>query len=199
MWTPMTSDADLIRLAQRGNDGAFTELVQRHDRAVFGLIARSVQHAEDAKDIYQEVFLRVYRGLKAFRFKSEFSTWLHRIAVNACIDHARHAQRTASAYTEAIGVQPGTSGSPVVEPASDGEDPQQRAVGAEISERIRKATDQLAPRQRMVFILRHYEGRSLKEIAGELRCSEGAVKRYLFDATQVMRRNLRDLLHSQSL
>ncbi len=195
----MTSDADLIRMAQDGDDVAFTELVHRHDRAVFGLIARSVEHAEDAKDIYQEVFLRVYRGLKVFQFKSEFSTWVHRIAVNACIDHGKHTKRSVFAYADPIGVTDETSQTRAVEPASDDSGPDQRVIDGETAERIRQAMQLLSPRQRMVFILRHYEGRSLKEIAGTLGCSEGAVKRYLFDATQKMREDLCELLHSDSL
>jgi len=66
----MNGDSELIRKAQSGDMAAFSELVQRHDRAVLALAARYVESADDAKDIYQEVLLRVYRGLGAFRFKS---------------------------------------------------------------------------------------------------------------------------------
>jgi RNA polymerase sigma-70 factor, ECF subfamily len=194
----MTSDADLIRMAQSGDNVAFTELVHRHDRAVFGLIARSVEHAEDAKDIYQEVFLRVYRGLKAFQFKSEFSTWVHRIAVNACIDNAKRTKRSVFAHADPIGIQDPSGRNEAIELASDETDPGQRVIDGETAERIGQAIQLLPPRQRMVFILRHYEGRSLKEIAGSLGCTTGTVKRYLFDATQSMRLELRGLLQSDS-
>jgi|WetSurMetagenome_2_1015567.scaffolds.fasta_scaffold84572_3 RNA polymerase sigma-70 factor, ECF subfamily len=195
----MTSDADLIRMAQRGDNVAFTELVHRHDRAVFALIARSVDNAEDAKDIYQEVFLRVYRGLKAFQFRSEFSTWVHRIAVNACIDSVKRTRRSVSAYADPIGVPDPSNRTQGFEPASDERDPDQRVIDGETAARITHAMQLLSPRQRMVFVLRHYEGRSLKEIAGTLECTTGTVKRYLFEATQNMRLALRALLQSDSL
>ncbi len=195
----MISDADLIRMAQGGDNVAFTELVHRHDRTVFGLIARSVGHAEDAKDIYQEVFLRVYRGLKAFQFRSEFSTWVHRIAVNACIDHGKHTKRSVFIHADPIGARDDKSQTQACEPASVDAGPDQRVIDGETAKRIRDAVLLLPPRQRMVFILRHYEGRSLNEIAGTLGCSKGAVKRYLFDATQNMRRALRELLKADSL
>ena len=75
------------RKAQQGDILAFEQLVYRHDKKVLSIAARYVTSADDAKDIYQEVFLRVYRGLKKFRFKSEFSTWVHRITVNVCLTH----------------------------------------------------------------------------------------------------------------
>jgi len=70
----MTEDNELILKAQAGDMGAFTELVQRHDRNVLALAARYVNNVEDAKDIFQEVMIKVYRGLPGFQFRSEFST-----------------------------------------------------------------------------------------------------------------------------
>src|SRR3972149_4904680 len=81
------NDSELVRSAQQGDMNAFEELVYRHDKEVFGIAARYVSRAEDAKDIYQEVFLRVYRGLPKFKFQSEFSTWLYRITTNVCLTH----------------------------------------------------------------------------------------------------------------
>ena len=72
------SDTDLINKAQDGDESAFNELVCRYDRNVLALTLKYVNDRDDAKDIYQEVFLRVFRGLKNFKFKSEFSTWLYR-------------------------------------------------------------------------------------------------------------------------
>jgi RNA polymerase sigma-70 factor (ECF subfamily) len=83
----MTGDNELIRKAQTGDMGAFSELVLRHDRAVLALAARYVNNAEDAKDIFQEVLIKVYRGLPGFQFRSEFSTWVHRITVNVCLTY----------------------------------------------------------------------------------------------------------------
>src|SRR5260370_29840416 len=80
-------DTDVIREAQSGDASAFDELVYRYDRHVLSIAARYVNQAEDAKDIYQEVFLRVYRGLKKFERRSAFSTCLYRITTNVCLTH----------------------------------------------------------------------------------------------------------------
>ena len=92
-------DVDLVRKAQQGDILAFEQLVYRHDKKVLSIAARYVTSADDAKDIYQEVFLRVYRGLKKFRFKSEFSTWVHRITVNVCLTHRSRHRRTMQTFS----------------------------------------------------------------------------------------------------
>ena len=177
---------ELIRRAQNGDHVAFAELVQQHDRAVFALLARFVQSSEDAKDLYQEILLKVYRGLPGFRFQSEFSTWVHRITVNTCLSH-RARRRIEPAIHE--GASPEEQDTPSTDATPD-----EAAVASETAERIHGALQGLSPRQRMVFTLRHYEGNSIKEIAATLRCTEGTAKRYLFDATRRMREALSDLI-----
>lgn len=193
----VTNDVDLIRRSQKGDNMAFAELVRRHDRAVFGLIARYVGHTEDAKDVYQDVFLHVHRGLKDFQFKSEFSTWVYRITVNTCIDHAKRIKRSVFANADPLGVADGDNPGHCIEPISPSPGPDQRSIDADVAGRIRKALCLLPPRQRMVFVLRHDEGQSIKSIAHSLGCGEGTIKRYLFEATRTMRGELRDLLHAE--
>jgi RNA polymerase sigma-70 factor, ECF subfamily len=198
MQTIMTTDSELIRLSIDGDGTAFTELVRRHDRVVFGLIARYVVHAEDAKDVYQEVFLRVHRGLKSFRFGSQFATWLHRITVNVCIDHARRSKRSVLTYADSLNADSDADAEADREPRSNIPGPEQHVMDAETRLRVRDAIASLPPRQRMVFVLRHEEGKALGEIAAELGCGTGTVKRYLFDATRTMRKELHDLLHEKA-
>ena len=88
-----SNDTELIMLAQRGNMDAFEQLVQRYDKRVLTIAAGYVNCSDDAKDIYQEVFLRVYRGLSKFQYKSEFSTWLFRITTNVCLSHRARRRR----------------------------------------------------------------------------------------------------------
>jgi RNA polymerase sigma-70 factor (ECF subfamily) len=188
----MIQDSDLIIKAQQGDIAAFTELVHRHDRNVLALAARYVDNAEDAKDIYQEVMIRVFRGLPAFRFKSEFSTWLHSITVNACLSHrTRFRKERSIMFHDSHNPHPGDHAAELVSPERG---PDQEAASANIASHVRRALDTLSARQRVVFTLRHYDGRSLKEIAQTLRCSEGAVKRYLYDATRRLREELTDIL-----
>src|SRR5215813_3799907 len=109
-------DTEVIREAQSGDSSAFDELVHRYDRHVLSIAARYVNQAEDAKDIYQEVFLRVYRGLNKFERRSEFSTWLYRITTNVCLTHGtrmkEHSRRMRS-----------------IEPENDAEDNSARELG----------------------------------------------------------------------
>ena len=82
-------DADLVDAARRGDQGAFAVLVRRHERRVYGLALRMLGREEDARDAAQDAFVSCYRNLRAFRGDAAFSTWLHRIAVNACYDALR--------------------------------------------------------------------------------------------------------------
>jgi len=185
-------DNDLIRKAQEGDTDAFEELVYRHDRSVLSIASRYVLSADEAKDIYQEVFLRVYRGLKGFRFRSEFSTWLHRITVNVCLSYkASHRSYSRPRKHDEEADDDRQSDGDIVDPAAG---PDMDAVRSEIARRVDAALLDLAPKHRMVFSLRHLEGYSLKEIAAMMDCAEGTVKRYLFDATRKMRGQLRDLV-----
>jgi RNA polymerase sigma-70 factor (ECF subfamily) len=185
------TDAEVIRAAQRGNRAAFDELVYRYDRQVLSIAARYVSQAEDAKDIYQEVFLRVYRGLGKFQARSEFSTWLYRITTNVCCTHGtrrkKHAQRAQDPRPE-DGDAEGHGGLGISELTSD-----QQTLSMEISSRIQKAMGALSAQQRLVFTLKHYEGYKLREIAEMTETSEGTVKKHLFLATQRLREQLRDL------
>jgi len=190
-------DIELIRLSQEGNNAAFAELVRRHDRVVFGLISRYIVQSEDAKDIYQEVFLHVHRGLKTFGFRSQFTTWLHRITVNTCVDHARRTKRSVLTHADPFDAGDPDNEWSGSEPASRSPGPDQYSIDAETLKRIREAIAVLPPRQRMVFVLKHDEGKSLKEIAEAMQCTVGTVKRYLFEATHTMRAQLHDLLQEK--
>ena len=174
---------ELILKAQSGDTTAFAQLVQQHDRAVLALIARFVHSSEDAKDLYQEVLIRLFRGLPGFRFKSEFSTWVHRVTVNTCLSHQSKAERVVRPL-----LRRDESGEMAVsEVPSPDRGPDELSMNAETESRIQAALQTLSPRQRMVFVLRHYEGKALREIAQTLRCTEGTAKRYLFDGTRRLR------------
>ncbi len=186
-------DNQLILRAQQGDVMAFEQLVFRHDRKVLSLAAQYVTSADDAKDIYQEVFIRVYRGLKKFQFRSEFSTWLHRVTVNVCLTHRsrqKHRQHYVSLHEDPDGEDPHG----VLQLQAEDSIADQQAHNAEISARVESALDMLSPQHRMVFTLRHFEGQKLKEIAAAMNCTEGTIKRYLFTATRKMRNELRGIL-----
>ena len=185
-------DVELVRKAQQGDVFAFEQLVFRHDKKVLSIAARYVTSADDAKDIYQEVFLRVYRGLKKFRFKSEFSTWVHRITVNVCLTHRSRRRRTMQTLLLDDRNEEDSEGHGEIRDPAVG--PDHQAVNADISSSIEKALGTLSPKQKIVFTLRHFEGYKLNEIAVVMNCVEGTVKRYLFTATRRMRDQLKDAI-----
>src|SRR5579871_3001947 len=82
-------EAELIRAAQKGDECAFEELVRTYDQSVLRLALNLLRSPEDANDIYQETFLRVYKNLHSFRFDCSFHTWLYRIVTNLCLDALR--------------------------------------------------------------------------------------------------------------
>jgi RNA polymerase sigma-70 factor, ECF subfamily len=186
------SETELIMQAQRGDMNAFEQLVQRHDKRVLTIAAGYVHSADDAKDIYQEVFLRVYKGLPKFQYKSEFSTWIYRITTNVCLSHrSRRNRNSHTSLDQSINDEDGQPHA-LKDTLSDTSAADQQTYDAEIAMRVEQALKTLSPRQQMVFTLKHYEGYKLKEIAEMMRCNEGTVKKYLFEATARLRKQLKD-------
>ncbi len=186
----------LIRQAQGGNIGAFQELVYRYDRQVLSIAAHYINNAEDAKDIYQEVFLRVYRSLPGFRFQSTFTTWLYRITTNVCLTyrtrHRRHHHLPLDGDAESDDPHAGGYEPEATERTDD------RVLHNELSASIERGLSALPPRQRMAFTLRHYEEYSVREIADAMECGEGTVKRYLYLATERLRGVMRRQMDEQA-
>jgi RNA polymerase sigma-70 factor, ECF subfamily len=190
--TMAASDTELILQTQRGNMDAFEQLVQRYDKRVLTIAAGYVNSSDDAKDIYQEVFLRVYKGLPKFQYKSEFSTWLFRITTNVCLSHRMRGRRHShSSLDQRVNDGDGQSHA-LKDTLSDNTSSDQQVHNAEIILRVEEALKTLSPRQKMVFSLKHYEGYKLREIAEMMKCSEGTVKKYLFEATARVREQLKD-------
>ncbi len=181
------SDVDLIIKAQNGETAAFEELVFRYDRRVLSMALRYVQDSDDAMDIYQEVFIRVYRSLKNFKFKSEFSTWLYRITTNVCLTFKSKSKKkfqvSMSEYLD-------DESSETNIPDEETKEPYQSALRSEIGHHINKALNTLPPKQKLVFVLKHYEGYKIREIAEMMNCKEGTVKKYLFEAVHKLRKLL---------
>jgi len=182
----------LIRAAQRGDQDAFEQLVRAHDQSVLRLAMNLLRSPEDARDVYQEAFLRVYRNLHSFRFDCSFHTWLYRIVTNICLDQLRKRQvrKEESAVVE-------TPGGPVdrmdvFEEEAAHANPERTVWNRELQRRIENALHDLTPRERMVFELRHYQGLRLRNIGDLLGTTEEAAKNCLFRATQKMRAVLGD-------
>lgn len=187
----MANDQTLILQAQRGDMAAFETLVQRYDKRVLAMAMSYVGDPDDAKDVYQEVFLRVYRALPRFEYRARFSTWLYRIAVNVCNTH--HTRRNRWKSVSLDKGTAGTSESPLVDVLAAGESTDSELMATELSGQIRQALNSLSPRQRLVFILRHYHGFKIREIASMMDCAQGTIKRHLFSATHKLRGELSEI------
>jgi RNA polymerase sigma-70 factor (ECF subfamily) len=184
----------LVIAAQNGERSAFEKLVYRYDKNVLGIAYSFINNNEDAKDIYQEVFLRVFKGIKKFEFRSEFSTWLYRITTNVCLTY--RSQKKKYAYTS-LDEETEEDSNPrsLANTLTDNQTPDNNAMNSEISTRIENGLDKLSPQQRLVFTMKHYKGYKIKEISTMMNCSEGTIKNYLFIATQRMRDHLKDFLN----
>lgn len=190
----LKNDFDLIRNAQKGDMAAFEELVYKYDRHVLNIAKSFRNNEEDAKDIYQEVFMRVFRGLKNFQFKSEFSTWLFRITTNVCISYQeRKKHHTHESIDKEIGHDEDTTITLAENlPGDDKSD--NLSIGSDISKYLNKALETLPAQQKMVFTLKYYQEYKIREIAEMMQCTEGTVKRYLYTATNKMREKLKGVL-----
>jgi RNA polymerase sigma-70 factor (ECF subfamily) len=151
-------------------------------------MALNLLHSEeDARDVYQEAFLRVYRNLPRFRFDCSFSTWLYRIVTNLCLDQIRkrkvRKEESAAVITDSGEVDRFRF---VAEGRAD-VDPQRQLMSAEVNARVQEVLGRLSPRERLVFEMRHFQGMRLRSIGEALGVSEEAAKNCLFRATQKMR------------
>src|SRR5437588_2909093 len=150
----LSAQADsLIRAAQRGDQDAFEQLVRVYDQSVLRIAMNLLRSPEEARDVYQEAFLKVYRNLHSFRFDCSFHTWLYRIVTNICLDHLR---RRKVRKEESTVVQ--TEDGPVdrisqVPERGAQSDPERTMWNSELAGKISSALEALTPRERTVFEL----------------------------------------------
>jgi len=183
----------LIRRAQDGDRSAFDELVRKYDQNVLRLAMQVVRSPEEARDLYQEAFLKVYRSIHRFRLEARFSTWLYRVVMNVCLDHLRR-QNTRKEVQAPEGEEGETEYFQTLPDERPAQDPERALRGREIGKRIQGALAQLNPRERLVFELKHYQGLKLRAIGELCGTSEQTVKNCLFRATQKLRTELGDLV-----
>ena len=187
-------ESALIRAAQHGDPQAFEQLVRSYDQSVLRMALNLLHSQEDARDVYQEAFLRVYRNLPRFRFDCAFSTWLYRIVANLCLDQIRkrkvRKEEPASLSTAGGDVDRFQF---MAENRAD-VDPQRQIMSSEVNARVQDVLDRLTPRERIVFEMRHFQGMRLRAIGEALGVTEEAAKNCLFRATQKMRAELGDLV-----
>ena len=177
-----TDDRLLVQRAAQGDADAFAELVNLHQRMVYGLALRKLGNPHDAEEVAQTAFLNAWRGLKAFKGDSSFATWLYRLTSNACIDHLRqNGKRTEDRSLEDENLPPLPDHKP---------GPEEQTLRRERQEALRKAIDQLPTEQRTVLLLREMDGLTYDEIAQLLHLELGTVKSRLARARLALRDRL---------
>ena len=192
--SPMSEveELSLVHRAQEGDRSAFDALVRIYDQNVLRLALQVVGSPEEARDLYQEAFLKVYRSIGQFRSEAKFSTWIYRVVMNVCLDHLRR-QKTR----KEVPVPQSEDGEPEFLQTVPDErptlNPERVTRSKEISCRIQAALERLNPRERMVFELKHYQGLRLRAIGEICKTSEQTVKNCLSRATQKLRMELNDL------
>jgi len=186
-----TKDPDLecVCKAQKGDKAAFGNLVNRYYEMVYAVCFGVLHQRESARDVTQDVFLKVFHEIENFKKESKFKTWLYRVAMNAAIDSAR--KRRPQVSVDATDASEEEGKAPFVL-EDKGPGPREKASKHERREWVRRAVEALSPDHRAVLVLREWEGLSYEEIAGMLDLELGTVMSRLFYA----RKKLGEILQS---
>lgn len=179
----MTREQEWVAAARQGDQKAFEELVRLYEKRVLALTQRMCKNPEDAAEAAQEAFFAAWQGLKSFRGESSFSTWLYRLASNACVDRLRREGRRRNAVSlddEELNLDIPSSIS----------SPQEEAERRELGERIGEGLRALPPEYRAVLILREIHQLRYEEIAGALGLDVGTVKSRISRGRKRLRRFL---------
>ena len=180
------SDAGLILECKQGSEAAFAELIRRHKEKAVQLAYVAVGNYEDAKDISQEAFVKVYRALKDFNMESKFSTWFYRILMNTAKDFHRR-----KGWRQFLSWRSGEDMDQFFEKVEDrGAPPAKGLLDEELGARMTKAIDRLPMKQRWIFTLRFIEGLSIQEISNITQLSGGTVKSSLHFAVQKFKKEM---------
>jgi RNA polymerase sigma-70 factor (ECF subfamily) len=179
-------EAELIERSRKGDSEAFGILVERYQRRVVGVALAVVHNQDDAIELAQETFIRAFENLSKFESRSSFSTWLYRIAANLAIDFWRREGRHVVLHGEDADNEISRL------PSAQG-DSFKEVSRSELSERLKKALEQLTPEHRAVILLREVEGLSYDEISDVLQCPRGTVMSRLHYAREHLRGILKDI------
>ncbi len=187
------SDEELALALKAGNERAFDELVRRFQGRVYAVAYRITSNREDALDVAQEALVKAYRKVKHWEPTGGFLPWLLRLTSNHAIDHLRRQKRQKHQPLDEAAINEYSLETGDEAPANT-----ERALHAkEIGERVEASLHALSPTQRVVFVMRHYEGLPLSEIAESLGCTVGSVKVHLFRAMKKLQKELKPFRDEQ--
>ncbi|MEP6994236.1 MAG: sigma-70 family RNA polymerase sigma factor [Acidobacteriota bacterium] len=188
---PHVDEARLIREIRAGKTELFEYFVKQYQKKITRIAYRFLRDSGEADCASQESFLRAYQNLDAFREGSTFETWLTRICINWCKDRLKR-RRLVLYFHQGPGRDDQDSDGLQEVAAHPAPSPERQAVGREIRERLKEAIGTLSPRQRSIFVMKHYEEMSIPEIADLTGLDSGTVKSHLFRAAHKIRERLSD-------
>lgn len=165
----------LIKKAMNGDDGAFESLIIPYEKKVYNIALQMFKNEHDAYDAAQEVLIKVYKNLGKFKFESAFSTWLHRLAMNTCIDEYRKRKRHMT-HTMPMNAETDDDDRPKRQYRDPNKSPEEQVLQSEVVTEVREALDQLKEEQKMIIIYRDIQGMTYDEIAQMCDCNLGTVK-----------------------
>ena len=182
------NEQNIVDRICQGNKEAFQELVERYKKKIYFLAYDILDDHQEAEDISQEVFIKVFRSLKNFRRNSKMSSWIYQITTNTCIDTLRKRKskpQISLGDFNHISIKNNVEGG-----STRIQDPELSADASIMQRRIQNALYKVTPRERAVFVMRHYNDLEIKEIAEALKVSSGTVKSMLFRALNKLRKEL---------
>ncbi len=195
---PARTDHELMAAIARGDEGAFRELVERHQREVYGTIVKMIGDYHEAEDLAQRVFLRVYRAAPRYRPEAQFTTWLYTILRRLVFNESERRARTRERIVEEIPHPDGSEHLPEREkPDLHHKDPSAQMVERERWETIDAAVRALPETQRLALILKIHQDLSYEEIARILKISVSATKSILFRAREHLKATLGAFLREE--
>lgn len=191
--TPV-SDHELVTRAQLGSETAYRELLDRYQRPVFSIILRMIRDREQAEDLAQETFVRVFNHIGRYDPRYKFSSWIFKIATNLTIDWIRRKElNTVSIDGSRNAVTSDEMEASAITIVSEDENPEELLEAKELGEEIEQAIGKLRPEYRAAILLRHVEGREYQEIAEIMALPLGTVKTYIHRGRNELRDTLQHL------
>lgn len=184
-------EAEVLRGCLAGDERAYRRLLERYQRPVYSLALRMLRQAEDAEDVTQETFVRVFRALDRYDPNRPFSTWLFTIAARLCVDTIR---RRRMKMMSLVRTEAGSDEERTIDLEDPGPRPEDEAERREGEARVQSLIDELPPHYRIVVVLRHQQDLSYEEIAEALGLPLGTVKARIHRARALLKRHIEDRL-----
>lgn len=191
--TERSRELALLARVKAGEVELFEHFVRTYQKKIFRVVYNLLRDTADADAVTQEVFIKAFRAIADFKGDAAFETWLTRIAINAVRDHARRKRPVVHFADMQLSEQEGSGEIPRHVDPSDGTSPERDLMSREIRRRIGEALVDLSPRQRAVFVMKHYEEKTIAEIGTVTGLDEGTIKSHLFRAARKLRSALEDL------